>query len=58
MDSDNERPIYHLPLHHTTMSMREKKAKRVELREEAYQEWLNQPSIQFPLIHLESPIQN
>ena len=39
------------------MSTREKKTKRGELGEEAYQEWLNQPPIQFQL-HPKSPIQN
>ena len=38
------------------MSTKEKKDKHVEIGEEAYQEWLNQPPIQFPL-HLESLIQ-
>ena len=41
----------------TTMSNREKDAKRVQLGKEAYQAWLNQPPIQFPL-RLDSPIRN
>ena len=43
-------------MHPTIISTREKKGKRVELIEEAYQEWLNQPPIQFPLTRPESPI--
>ena len=39
------------------MSNLEKVAKRVQLIEEAYQIWLNQPPIQFPL-HLNLPIRN
>jgi hypothetical protein len=39
------------------MSNREKVAIRAQLREEAYQEWLNQPPIQFPL-RPDSPIRN
>jgi hypothetical protein len=56
-DSDDERPVYHLPLHPTTMSNQENVIKRAQLGEEAYQAWLNQPPIQFPL-RPESPIQN
>jgi hypothetical protein len=39
------------------MSTQEKDAMREQLKEEAYQEWLNQPPIQFPL-HPDSPIRN
>jgi hypothetical protein len=39
------------------MSNREKVAIRAQLGEEAYQEWLNQPPIQFPL-RPDSPIRN
>ena len=39
------------------MSTREKVAMRVQIREEAYQEWLNKPPIQFPL-RPDSPIKN
>jgi hypothetical protein len=39
------------------MLNREKVAIRAQLREESYQEWLNQPPIQFPL-HPDSPIRN
>jgi hypothetical protein len=39
------------------MSNQEKVAIRAQLREEAYQELLNKPNIQFPL-HLYSPIRN
>jgi hypothetical protein len=39
------------------MSNREKFAIREQLREESYQEWLNQPPIQFPL-RPHSPIRN
>jgi hypothetical protein len=39
------------------MSNREKYAIRAQLREEAYQEWLNQPPTQLPL-HSDSPIRN
>ena len=31
------------------MSLREKAAMRVQIGEEVYQEWLNQPPIQFPV---------
>ena len=39
------------------MSNREKAELREKIREERYQEWLNQPPIQFPLC-LDSPIRN
>jgi hypothetical protein len=39
------------------MSSHELATKLKQLRKEAYQEWLKQPPIQFPL-RLESPIQN
>ena len=39
------------------MSNREKVALREKLRHEAYQQWLNQPPIQFPL-RPDSPIRN
>ena len=39
------------------MSNREKAEKRAQLGEEAYQAWLNQSPIQFPLF-LDSPIRN
>jgi hypothetical protein len=39
------------------MSTRDKVAMRAQLGEEVYQEWLNQPPIQFPL-HPDSPIRN
>jgi hypothetical protein len=39
------------------MSTREKDAMREKLGEEAYQEWLNKPPIQFSL-RLDSPIRN
>jgi hypothetical protein len=39
------------------MSNQEKAAIREQLVEEAYQEWLNKPPIQFPL-RLDSPIRN
>ena len=45
------------PCTHTMMLKEEKRIKQARLGEEAYQEWLNQPPIQFPL-HLESLIQN
>jgi hypothetical protein len=57
MDSNDERPTYHLPLHPTTMSSLEKVVMRAQLGEEVYQDWLNQPSIQFPL-RPDSPIRN
>jgi hypothetical protein len=44
-------------LHPTTLSNREKDAIREKIRDEAYQEWLNQPPIQFPLCP-NSPIMN
>lgn len=40
------------------MLTRDKKAKRAKNKEEAYQDWLNQPPIQFPLTCPKSPIQN
>ena len=40
-----------------TISNREKAELREKLEEERYQEWLNQPPIQFPL-RLDSPIRN
>ena len=57
LNYDDEQLVYHLLLHPTTISDREKDAKRVQLEEEAYQAWLNQPPIQFPL-HPDSPIRN
>ena len=39
------------------MSNRDKSKKRAQLGEEAYQAWLNQPPIQFPLCP-SSPIRN
>jgi hypothetical protein len=39
------------------MPTQEKDVKRAQLREQAYQAWLDQPPIQFPL-RLESPISN
>ena len=42
-------------MHPTTMSNREKVAIRKQLGYEAYQEWMNQLPIQFPL-HPDSPI--
>lgn len=38
------------------MSTREKKSKHAKLEEVAYQEWSNQPPIQFPLTRPKSPI--
>lgn len=55
-DSNDERVVYHLPLRPTMMSKEEKIIKSTQLGEEAYQEWFNQPPIQFPL-HPESPFQ-
>ena len=49
--------ILTLLLHPSTMSNQEKTEKRVKLGEEAYQAWLNQPPIQFPL-YLDSLIMN
>ena len=45
-------------MHPTRMSIEEKIVKCAELGEEAYQEWLNQPPIKFPLCQPELPIQN
>ena len=39
------------------MSNQQNVVKRVQPREEAYQPWLNEPPIQFPLC-LDSPIKN
>ena len=55
--SDDEWPTYHIQLHPTTMWNREKVELREKIEEEWYQEWLNQPPIQFPLCP-DSPIRN
>jgi hypothetical protein len=44
-------------LHPTTISNQEKVAIRAQMKDESYQEFLNQPPIQLPLLP-DSPIRN
>ena len=46
---DDDQPLYHLPLDPTIIPNQENVIKWAQIGEEAYQAWLNQPPIQFPL---------